>query len=128
MQGFRWLIVAAALAMVPMPAFALDGDLENGKRVFMLKGQGNKACMSCHPGGETTGKMPNGKKIPNLLEEHLSDKKVKSKTNRFLKRMKLELNDKDRNDLYAFVQALPEKGFGPIPAEWEEYVKTKRAK
>lgn len=130
MQGFRWLIVVSALAMVQTPALAFDGDLANGKRVFMLKGQaeGNKACMTCHPRGETTGKMPNGKKIPSLTEEELSQKKLKSKSDKFLKRMKLELNDKDTNDLYAFVESLPSKGFGPVPAEWEEYVKNKLAK
>lgn len=129
MHGFRWLIAVSLLTVLPAQgAFAATGDAANGKRIFMQKGNADKACMTCHPRGETIGYMPSGKEIPSLTAEELSSRKLRSKTNRFVKRMKLELTDKEYEDLYAFVEQLPSQGFGTVPAEWQAYVNTKLKK
>lgn len=122
-QGKRMLMAVAVLSLVAgLPAQAFEGDPEKGKQIFMTKGRDDKACMTCHPKGLTTGKTYKGKDIPELTDE-LSERKIKRKTQRFLRMQGLQLTDAELADLLTFVQQLPTRGFGPVPPEWQGYVK-----
>lgn len=115
--------ILIGLALVTaLPAQAFDGNAERGKQIFMTKGSNDKACMTCHPKGLTTGKSYKGDDIPELTES-LSERKIMRKTKRFLKVQGTQLTDAELNDLLTFVQQIPSKGFGPVPSEWQGYVK-----
>lgn len=115
------LMVGAGLAFA-LPAEAFNGDAASGKRLFMTKGSNDKACMTCHPKGLTTGETYKGKDIPELTDE-LSEAKLRKKTLRFLKVQGMSLSDQELTDLLTFVQRIPAEGFGPVPKEWQPYVK-----
>lgn len=121
----QWMGVLGAMAAMTVwmpPAQAFNGDPVRGKVLFMTKGQGGKACMTCHPKGLTTGETYKGKDIPELTDE-LSEAKLRKKTLRFLKVQGMTLTDSELNDLLTFVQRIPSQGFGPVPREWQGYVK-----
>lgn len=105
-----------------MPAYAFNGDPAKGKALFMTKGSSGKACMTCHPKGLSTGETYKGKDIPELTDE-LSEAKLRRKSLRFLKVQGTTLSEAQLNDLLTFVQQIPSKGFGPVPREWQAYVK-----
>lgn len=126
MQQGKWILVALAgmSLMAALPAQAFEGNPEKGKQIFMTKGKGDKACMTCHPKGLTTGDTYKGKDIPELTEE-LSERKITRKTLRFLRMQGMTLSDAELTDLLTFVQQIPTRGFGPVPKEWQGYVKKK---
>lgn len=121
-QGYWVLGALVALNMVTLPAEAFNGDPAKGKVIFMTKGRGDKACMTCHPKGLTTGETYKGDDIPELTDP-LSEGKLRRKTLRFLKVQGMTLTPTELNDLLTFVQQIPSKGFGPVPPEWQAYVK-----
>ncbi|MBO9542180.1 hypothetical protein J7643_16450 [bacterium] len=125
-------LAALLLAAIPQSASAeLNGDPVKGKRIFMTKGDNDKACMSCHPKGFTTKEVVRGKQVPNLTERagQISEKRLIAKA---LKHMEedagLDLTDAQFLDLITFVSQLPTKGFGDVPPEWQDYVNTKLKK
>jgi hypothetical protein len=91
----------------------------------MQKGKDGKACMSCHPRGETTGEVFRGKDIPDLTARELGESKLRSKTQKFLEVQGQQLSPAELEDLLTFVQGLPTKGFGPVPTAWQAYVRSK---
>lgn len=109
------------LVLMGFPAMAFEGNAARGKVIFMTKGQGDKACMTCHPRGLTTGKTFKGKDIPELTEP-ISERKLVRKTRRFLKLQGMQLSEAEVTDLLTFVQRLPTQGFGPVPPDWKGYV------
>ncbi|HEY9897586.1 MAG TPA: hypothetical protein V6D00_00265 [Pantanalinema sp.] len=123
----KWLaVIAVGVLLAPIqPAQAFAGDPVNGKKIFMTKGPTGKACMTCHPKGLTTNDTFRGKDIPDLTAEVFSERKIRSKTEKFLKYQKMTLNEKELSDLLAFVSELPTTGFGSVPAEWKGYVQSK---
>lgn len=119
-------LTAATLVLSAAPAaLAFDGDVQNGKRIFMVKGRDGKACMSCHPRGLTTGETYRGKDISDLTERTLRASKLKSKTVKFLKVQGLQLSPSELEDLLTFVERLPSAGFGPVPPAWQGFVRSK---
>lgn len=123
MHARIWLAAALALALVPAPqALAFSGDAANGKLLFMKKGTKDKACMTCHPAGETIGKTPKGKKVPNLITEQMSDAKLVKKSRRFAQGMGLKLSATEEQDLFTYIRSMQQGGFGPVPAEWQAHV------
>lgn len=136
MLNRKWLAAATiAIVLSPflsMPAQAvLDGDRDKGRILFLTKGKKGQACMTCHPGGFTTGEVIRGKKIPSLVESasRISEKKLIAKTLKHLEEdVHLDLTDAQFIDLVTFVSSLPKEGFGSIPAEWNDYVKEKAGK
>jgi cytochrome c553 len=129
MRRNRWpMALAAGLVLAAtMSAYAVTSNAANGKKIFMTKGQGDKACMTCHPKGLTTGDTYRGKDIPDLTERELRERKLRSKTEKFLKVQGMTLSDADMEDLLTFVRALPSQGFGSVPPEWRRYVQEKAA-
>lgn len=122
-QGKQVFGAAVGLALLMgLPAQAFDGNAEKGKQIFMTMGKNDKACMTCHPKGLTTGKTYKGDDIPELTDE-ISERKMTRKTKRFLRVQGTQLTDAELNDLLTFVQRLPSKGFGPVPREWQAHVK-----
>ncbi len=131
----KWLPAVLALTLLPALApdaqAALSGAPKKGKAIFMTKGGGGKACMTCHPKGFTTGEVIRGKKIPNLTESagKISEKKLIAKALKHLEEdAELQLNDDQFMDLVTFVSTLPTQGFGDVPPEWQGYVKEKLGK
>ena len=124
MNGLHLVPVVALVASLASPAFAFSGNVENGKKLFMSKGTNGKACMTCHPAGLTTNEPFQGKDIPDLVNERFSAVKIEKKTLKFLKYQGMTLSGSDLNDLLAFVQQLPDRGFGPVPAAWQRHVAT----
>jgi len=121
-QGYWMLGALAAWCVVMSPAQAFSGDPAKGKILFMTRGTGDKACMTCHPKGLSTGETYKGKDIPELTDE-LSEAKLRRKTLRFLKVQGMALSEAQLNDLLTFVQQIPSQGFGPVPREWQAHVK-----
>lgn len=131
----KWLTAAFALTLLPAFApeaqAALGGDPAKGKIIFLKKGEGGKACMTCHPKGLTTGEVIRGKKVPNLTESagKISEKKLIAKALKHLEEdAELQLSDAQFMDLVTFVSTLPTQGFGDVPPEWQAYVKEKVGK
>jgi cytochrome c553 len=116
-----------ALTSLSQPAIAaFDGDAGNGRKLFLAKGKNDKACMTCHPLGLTTGEVFRGKDIPDLVEavKKLSEKKIRNRTNKHVFNVvDLEMTDSDLEDLCTFVAELPENGFGAVPVEWQAHVR-----
>lgn len=127
MKAKRWVMALPVLLMLAVagPAVAAGGNVENGKRLFMVKGTGGKACMTCHPRGLTTGETYKGKDIPDLTERALSESKLRRRTEKFLKVQGMALSEAELEDLLAFVRQLPDQGFGPVPPAWQGFVKSK---
>lgn len=132
----KWLslMLATVTLTVALPLdadAALSGDRNKGKLLFMTKGGGGKACMTCHPKGITTGEVIRGKKVPNLTESagKISEKKLIAKALKHLEEdAELTLTDDQFVDLVTFVSTLPTQGFGDVPSEWQGYVKEKLGK
>lgn len=125
-------LAALVFAALPQTASAeLNGNAIRGKKIFMTKGENDKACFSCHPKGLTTKEIVRGKQVPNLTERagQISEKRLVAKA---LKHMEedagLDLSDEEFLDLITFVSQLPTKGFGDVPPEWQEYANTKLKK
>ncbi|MNS33618.1 hypothetical protein D3C72_657340 [compost metagenome] len=118
------IALALILAFGPT-ALAFNGNPENGKRLFMQKGPSGKACMTCHPKGLTTGETYKGKDIPDLTEGPIAEAKLRKKTLKFLEVQGLQLSPAELEDLLTFEAGLPSKGFGPVPAAWQGYVRSK---
>jgi mono/diheme cytochrome c family protein len=114
---------ALLILLVAAPVQAFNGDPGNGKKLFMARGARQKACMTCHPAGKTTGESFRGDDIPDLTRKHSSERKIRRMTLKFLKHMELTLTDAEVDDLLTFVQQLPDRDFGPVPPEWQAHVK-----
>ncbi len=123
MNGLHLVPLAALVASLASPAFAFSGNVENGKKIFMTKGANGKACMTCHPAGLTTNETFKGKDIPDLVNERFNEAKIQKKTLKFLKYQEMSLSTPELNDLLAFVQQLPDRGFGAVPSTWQAHVK-----
>lgn len=122
MKGLHLVPLVALVASLASPAFAFSGNVENGKKIFMTKGANGKACMTCHPAGLTTNEQFKGKDIPDLVNERFNEAKIQKKTLKFLKVQEMNLTPTELNDLLAFTQQLPDRGFGSVPPSWQAHV------
>ncbi|HEY9857683.1 MAG TPA: hypothetical protein V6D05_18195 [Stenomitos sp.] len=127
-QSAAFIAVSLVLLLALPVSAKLDGDPIRGKKLFLTKGSNAQACMSCHPKGLTTGLVVRGKVVPNLTERvaSISENKLLAKVLKHLDDdVGLDLSDDDVLDLVSFISTLPNKGFGDVPPEWSDYVRTK---
>lgn len=126
-QNTAFIAVSLVLLLALPVSAKMDGDPIRGKKLFLTKGSNAQACMSCHPKGLTTGQVIRGKVVPNLTERvaSISENKLLAKTLKHLEDdVGLDLSDDDVIDLVSFISTLPYKGFGDVPPDWNEYVRT----